>query len=436
VKLLITPNPVIEAVTSAASYLQAVPPALPAVAPYDMISLFGDSFCISGSTGCTGNQVLYGTPDPVTLRYPLSLSPDAPGGIQRFLTASFQTHATPPVAIATAPLLFATNSQINLLVPSAVSSYVGKSVDIVVNFGRMSSAPYPVRVAAADPGVFTIGSDGQGEGAILGLDWSIIGSGNEAAMRTNPADSDTVQIYMTGLGTPDSSANNAAAGTGQWPADCVTAGSYLAAFNLQTGAGFATLDGVLLAGSLLNGNRLPPCLSTAAAIPTVTIGGQPATVTYAGWVSDSVVGQYQVNVRLPGRAAGTFVSAAGTAIAPPLTAAAQLPVVVTARGVASQPGVTIRVAPRLKVTVLATLQGTAGAPWAASGNLIQASQGTAPYKYAVSKGALPTGLTLDPSSGAVIGIATTKGSYTLTVTATDSSAGPLTGSVTFTLLVN
>ncbi len=289
-KLLLTPYPVIQAVTSAASFLQTAPPALPLVAPYDMISLFGASFCISGGTGCRDGQVLYGTPDPATLRYPLSLSPDVPGSAQRLLTVVFQTHATPPVAIA-APLLFATNGQINLLVPAAVSTYVGKSIDIVVNFGPplqsavLSSAPFPVRVAAADPALFTIGTDGQGDGAILGQDWSIIGSGNEAAMRAVPADSDIVQIYMTGLGAPDSAANNSAAGAGQWPADCVTPASYLAALNLQMGAGLTTLDGVLLAGSLLNTNRLPPCLSSAAAIPSVTIGGQPATVTYAGWVN-------------------------------------------------------------------------------------------------------------------------------------------------------
>ncbi|HEY1493391.1 MAG TPA: hypothetical protein VGF49_02565, partial [Candidatus Solibacter sp.] len=219
VKLLITPNPVIQAVTNAAAFLQLTPATLPAVAPYDMISLFGASFCVAGGTGCTDRQVIYGTPDPATLRYPTVLSPDAPGGDQRLLTVTFQTHATPPVAIAIAPLLFATNSQINLLVPAAVAAFNGKTIDIVVSFGHapaaaiLSSAPFPVRVAAADPGIFTIGTDGQGDGAILGLDWSIIGAGNEAAMRSNPADSDVVQIYMTGLGAPDSTASNAASGS-------------------------------------------------------------------------------------------------------------------------------------------------------------------------------------------------------------------------------
>jgi uncharacterized protein (TIGR03437 family) len=440
--LLITPNPVIQAVTSAAAFLQAVPPALPVVAPYDMISIFGASFCVSGGTGCTGGQLLYGAPDPTTARYSSSLTPDTADGVRRLLTVVFQTHATPPIRIATAPLLFATNRQINLLVPAVLSTYIGKTVDIVVNFGPSSAAsasePFPVRVAAADPGVFTIETDGQGEGAILGTDWSIITAGNEAAVRANPADSDTVQIYMTGLGSPDSTANIASGGSSQWPGDCASIATYLTALNLQTGSSSSSPDGVLIEGTILNGNHLPPCLSAPATIPTVTVGGQPATVTYAGWVPGSVAGQYQVNVKLPGSAAGTFISSAGTPIAPPLTAAMQLPVLVSARGLSSQAGVTMWVVPRLQVTAPAVLQNPAGALWLGSGNLVTASEGTPPYQYRVIKGGLPAGLTLDPATGAIAGTppAAAKGSYLITVTVTDSAQSPLTGSTTFSLTVN
>ena len=442
VQLAIGPSPLIQAVTSSSSFVQVMPPTLPAMAPYDMVSLFGINFC-TGGMGC-GKGTLYGVLDPVTLRYPSSLSPDEPGSEQRRLTVTFQTHATPPVPIANAPLLFATSTQINLLVPASVAPFIGKSIDIVVNFGisgmsPAASAPFTVSIAAASPGVFTVGGDGRGEGAILSFNWDMVTRGNEAGMRQNAADSDTVQIYVTGLGAPDGTADNATVGTGVWPADCVSPASYLTTLNFTTSSSSATLDGALVSSGLFNTGRLAPCLKTAANIPTVTIGGQPAVVTYAGWVPDSVAGQYQLNVRLPGSAAKTYTSATGDVVAGPLTAPVQLPVVVSARGRASQPGVTIWVAPRLKVTgpAATALRGTAGTAWSTKGNAVTASGGTGPYLYAVSGGSLPAGLMLDAITGVIAGTpaADTKGVFTVTVTSTDSAVIPLSGNVTFTLTI-
>ncbi len=418
--LTIGVNPLIQALTSASAFVQVNPPVLPAVAPYDIVSLFGINFCAS----CAGN-ILYGAPDSVTLRFPTSLTPSGGPGT---LTVTFQTHAAPPVAVATAPLLFATNNQINLLVPSAVSNFIGKTIDAVVNAGSSASAPFSVTVAAADPGLFTVGSDGQGDGAILGLDWSLIGQGNPAGIRQNAADSDTVQIFATGLGAPDSKADNSVAGGGLWPADCASSTSYLASLNKLTSGAFPNLDGTLTASAALSAGRLVPCLQSTASIPTVTIGGQPAVVTYAGWVPDSVAGQYQLNVRLPGSVA-----------VGPLSAPTQLPVLITVGGRSSQPGVTIWVAPRLKVTApaAAALHGAIGVAWAATANQATASQGTAPYQLAITAGSLPPGLQFNTATGAITGIpaAGSAGSYTVTVTATDSAAAPLTGSATFTLTV-
>jgi len=442
VQLAIGASPLIQAVTSSSSFIQVTPPTLPAVAPYDMVSLFGINFC-TGGTGC-GKGILYGVLDPVTLRYPSALSPDEPSTEQRCLTVTFQTHATPPVPIANAPLLFATSTQINLLVPASVAPFIGKSVDIVVNFGTAGtaltgSAPFAVSIAAASPGVFTVGGDGQGEGAILDFAWDMITRGNEAAMRQNTADSDTVQIYVTGLGVPDGTADNATVGTGVWPADCVSPASYLTTLNFTTSSSSVTLDGALVSSGMFNTGRLAPCLKTTASIPTVMIGGQPAVVTYAGWVPDSVAGQYQLNVRLPGSGAKSYTSATGDVIAGPLTVPVQLPVVITARGRSSQAGVTIWVAPRLKVTgpAATALRGAVGTAWAAKGSAVTATEGTGPYQYAVTRGSLPAGLTLDASTGSIAGTpaAGAAGSYAITVTATDSATIPLSGNVTFTVTV-
>jgi uncharacterized protein (TIGR03437 family) len=74
----------------------------------------------------------------------------------------------------------------------------------------------------------------------------------------------------------------------------------------------------------LAAKTFPPCFATS---PTVTIGGKAATVSYAGFVADSVGGLYQINATVP-----TSVTA-GTAV----------PVVVSVGTATSQPGVTMAV---------------------------------------------------------------------------------------------
>ncbi len=445
--MLIGNVPIIQGVTSASAFIQVTPPALQTVAPYDLISIFGSNFCSSGGTGCASNTVLTGSPDPVTLRYPASLSPDAAGSTQRLLTVNFQTHATPPVLIGTAAsLLFSTNNQINVLVPAALSAQIGNSVDIVVNFGygsgatMKSSLPFTVSVVGTNPGIFTVGSDGQGDGAILGSNWATISNSNPAGIRSTAlgADSDTVQVYMTGLGAPDATGDNSAAGNGPnpvWSTDCITPASYITTLAAQTGVTIPSIDGTIIQSSLFNTYRMAPCVDTSSTnLPTATVGGQPATVTYAGWVADSVAGLYQVNLRLPPStaASGTFTTATG-ATPTTITVPVQLPVVITSNSKTSQSNVTLWVAPRLKLVAPTALSGTVGTAWAGSNNLVVASLGTAPYRYIVTSGVLPSGLSL--TGGAISGTpaANTAGSYVITVTAIDSAQVPVTGTVTFTL---
>ena len=62
---------------------------------------------------------------------------------------------------------------------------------------------------------------------------------------------------------------------------------------------------------------------------------------------------------------------------------------------------------------------------------IVASGGAAPYSYAVLSGTLPTGLSLDPSSGALTGTPSAGGSFSFTIQATDST--PNTGTRAYTV---
>ncbi|MFN7975087.1 MAG: putative Ig domain-containing protein [Acidobacteriota bacterium] len=74
---------------------------------------------------------------------------------------------------------------------------------------------------------------------------------------------------------------------------------------------------------------------------------------------------------------------------------------------------------------------TLGVPYSQT---VTASGGTAPYTYAVTAGALPTGLALNAGTGVISGTPTTPGSFSFTVTATDS-AGCTVGQA-YTINVN
>jgi uncharacterized protein (TIGR03437 family) len=422
--------PSITTVNSASAFIQPT-----TVAPFDIISLFGFNFCPT----CSSSQILTGTLDPKALVYPSTLSDGR--NPSKSLVVTFKKHAgTGTMVDVTAPLLFATNNQINLLVPSTVSALSGSaSVDIMVTFGGVDSQVFNVAVATTNPGIFTIGSDGQGSGAILASDYSLVTQANPAAVRTGT--SDTVQIYMSGLGMPWTGLLNSDAGTGQgaagghWSADCISTASYTDLLNSATG-GTYTIDGAVIQYSLMNGKRLAPCLSNAAGFVTATVGGIDAPVGYAGWVSDSVAGLYQVNVTLP--LAGTSMKVNPTdASAADVTQTVSLPVIVKigtgGSAPTSQSGVTIAVVKRLTVAPPAPLSSTIGVSYTSSTPVV-ATGGTGSYTYKLTSGQLPLGLKFN-TDGSITGTPAiyTSGAYILTVTATDTAS--VTGTVTFTLTV-
>jgi hypothetical protein len=66
---------------------------------------------------------------------------------------------------------------------------------------------------------------------------------------------------------------------------------------------------------------------------------------------------------------------------------------------------------------------------------ISAAGGTAPYTYAVTAGSPPPGLSLNQTTGVISGKPSALGTFTFTVTATDSAPSPDTGSQSYTIAV-
>jgi len=154
------------------------------------------------------------------------------------------------------PIIMLSNNQINAIVPFELSAVVGtanSNASVVVWDGAAFSNTFPIVMVGEDPGVFTMAGLGTGQGAIL--NYSVdsatytINSAKNAAPRGS-----TIVIYATGMGTLAS----------------------------------PLADGVIANASDVVNDPVQ-----------VTIGGQPAVVSYAGAAGGSVAGLIQINAIVP-----------------------------------------------------------------------------------------------------------------------------------------
>jgi uncharacterized protein (TIGR03437 family) len=202
--------------------------------------------------------------DPAAPPIPTSLPAVAP-------STSVTINGTP------APILYTSANVVGVTVPYTVS---GASASIVATYGGLVSQPVTVTVAAADPGVYSLAASGQGQGAIL----NYIAGNYTINSASNPAAKGSIVImYITGVGL--------------------------------------TTSGV--------DNQLIPASPAVTPIlaPSVSIGGQGATVLGAQAPPGSIPGLMQLNVTVPMT----------------VTAGVALPVIVTVGGVASQAALTMGV---------------------------------------------------------------------------------------------
>jgi len=210
------PQPVIGAVTSAASYNAS------GVSPGEIVTIFGEGV------------------GPVAIAL---LQEDA-NGLVSTSTGDVMVYFN---GIA-APMIYALSGQVSAVVPYEMAQYA--TVNVVVENAGNASAPFPVKVVAAVPGVFTSNSSGSGQAAIFNLaDSTLNGAGNPAARGSY------VTLYATGEGvtTPP------------------------------------VIDG-RVSGVPLQA----PVLSCSA-----SIGGQVAPIQYCGAAPGEAAGVLQVNAQVP-----------------------------------------------------------------------------------------------------------------------------------------
>ena len=193
------------------------------------------------------------SPGEIVTIFGTNIGPSTPQGLQ--LTSAGLVATTLGTTSVTfngvpAPLIYVSANQVNAIVPYQVAGLSSATV-VVMNNGSPSAA-FQVQVSPTAPAIFAEGQNGSGQGAILNQDLTINSPANPAAR-----------------------------------------GSVIAIYG--TGEGQLNPPGVTGSVTSSTGTTFPK----PNAPVTVMIGGQPATVVYAGSAPGLVSGVIQVNVMVP-----------------------------------------------------------------------------------------------------------------------------------------
>ena len=203
-----------------------------------------------------------------------------------------------------------------------------------------------------------------------------------------------------------------------------------------SGATNATIADNQGVGTISN-DDVPVTVSPGALPNGAVAAAYSQTITASGGVAP-----YSFNVSAGALPAGLSLSPGGLLTGTP-TAGGTFSFTITATDSSPFPGpfsgsqaYLLTIAPPTVVLPATTLAGgTLGAAY--SDAIAPASGGTAPYAYAVTAGALPGGLTLNASTGAITGTPSALGTFNFSITATDSSTGtgPYTATQSYAITV-
>ncbi|GAA4804274.1 putative Ig domain-containing protein [Lysobacter hankyongensis] len=203
-----------------------------------------------------------------------------------------------------------------------------------------------------------------------------------------------------------------------------------------SGATNATIADNQGVGTITN-DDVPVTVSPATLPNGAVAAAYSQTVTASGGVAP-----YNFAITAGALPAGLTLSPAGVLSGTP-TAGGTFNFTVTATDSSPFPGpfsgsqayTVVIAAPTISLPATSLAGGTLGAAYSAS--IAPASGGTAPYAYAVTAGALPGGLTLNPATGAITGTPSALGTFNFSITATDSSTGtgPYTATQSYSIVV-
>ena len=119
------------------------------------------------------------------------------GGSLTFDTPS-NTWVYSPAGSIQAPLLFVGPNQINFQIPPGIG--LGSAVPVQLTTPDGSTLLTTLNVTATSPGIFTLSSNGQGQGAVLNFDSSLNGIPQIIAGASSAQRGSVIQIFATGAG--------------------------------------------------------------------------------------------------------------------------------------------------------------------------------------------------------------------------------------------
>nr|ALG05170.1 ice-binding protein [bacterium] len=332
----------------------------------------------------------------------------------------------PPGVIHAADAV-AAQAQADLTTAYNAAASTPTTVDLTgVNLGGLTLTPgvYGFSSSAQLTGTLTLDAQGNPNALFLFKVGSSLGAASGASV--------VVVNGGTGCNAYWQVGTSATIGTGASFAGNILA---LASITLNTGS---TLQGSALARNgavTLNGNNVTVCPSAPPVVcPQVTLS--PTTLPpgvsgapYAQLITATGgTGPYTYSISSGTLPPGLSLNAATGAITGTPTSFGTFDFIVTALDANGCPGTRpyeiIVAAPSCPAITLTPTTLPSGPVGVGYSSFVTGTGGVAPYSYAVSAGALPTGLTLGAGTGVINGTPSAIGIFTFTITASDLNSCP------------